>query len=483
MSQESVSKKAIVRTATDAGWEEGKHPRGQPENKGEFASGSGGGKKAPISPSTGRPERPSIAVPSKAAQTNKYGEAMKPAGGANFMHPITKSGAENSPLAALRKHVTGSVESGKSEPIEGKPAGGTPSTPPNSPYAPKSDKPYKEGRDLVYPPGSIKNMSELETPENIRRGAEVAARFEGPAEADKPDPNRNHYPNRWPKDSPQQKDISRQLTELHKGATPATNPEWRYKDATGVERTGYVKATREGQGSDVTYTFQRADGSGIDLVSGSRLKEAKTTGNVLPVGAKPTATDPDSPEQIAKFKNGTESLRDRMARSAETYKGTEVGAVKNAIQGAVKEGKAFSPNEAARQAHPNSPHHEIGDHVSYGNGRGGQIINLTHTHAVIQQPEGAGHSAPDTVPLEQITKNHTAPPHGQPRHELEAVKRARAAYDPDKSGKDEQPGMVTQPNSGGVLYKGRDLDKDPVGDRSMPSSDCSGGAGWPGRVL
>ena len=32
-------------------------------------------------------------------------------------------------------------------------------------------------------------------------------------------------------------------------------------------------------------------------------------------------------------------------------------------------------------------------------------------------------------------------------------------------------------------YKGRDLDKDPVGDRSMPSSDCSGGAGWPGRVL
>ena len=57
----------------------------------------------------------------------------------------------------------------------------------------------------------------------------------------------------------------------------------------------------------------------------------------------------------------------------------------------------------------------------------------------------------------------------------------------DKSvkGRDEQPGMITQSNSGGVPYKGRNLDDDPVGDRSG-AQDCpmSSDAGtWPGRVL
>ena len=245
-----------------------------------------------------------------------------------FMHPTTKSGAENSPLTALRKHVTGSVESGKSEAIEGKPAGGTPR--------------------VV-----------------------------------------NHNPKQW---------------EAPRG-------------------------------------------------------------------------------------NGGEH-------------GPEVGAIKNAIQGAVKEGKAFSPNEAARQAHPNSPHHEIGDHVSYGNGKGGQIVNLTNTHAVIQQPEGAGHSDPETVPLEHITKNYRVES-GQPQqkrfNELQkkAVNESGGTSLTDKedsemgnlqkqgykTSKDEQPGMVTQSNSGSVPFKGRDLDKDPVGDRSMPAPDCAGGTGWLGRVV
>ena len=49
------------------------------------------------------------------------------------------------------------------------------------------------------------------------KGAEAAAEFEGPVKAGPADPDREHYPNRWPKDSPQQKKISEQLAELHKG--------------------------------------------------------------------------------------------------------------------------------------------------------------------------------------------------------------------------------------------------------------------------
>ena len=51
--------------------------------------------------------------------------------------------------------------------------------------------------------------------------------------------------------------------------------------------------------------------------------------------------------------------------------------------------------------------------------------------------------------------------------------------------KDEQAGMVTQPNSGGPAWKGRNLDDNPVGD-SYGSGDCAASpdaAAWPGRVL
>ena len=50
-------------------------------------------------------------------------------------------------------------------------------------------------------------------------------------------------------------------------------------------------------------------------------------------------------------------------------------------------------------------------------------------------------------------------------------------------GRDAQPGMVTQPNSGGPAWKGKDLDKNPVGD-NYGSGDCAAGdSGWPGRVV
>lgn len=50
---------------------------------------------------------------------------------------------------------------------------------------------------------------------------------------------------------------------------------WEYQDVIGIKRIGYyVAAIDEGR----TYQFDRKDGSGIDLVSGQRLIEAKRIG-------------------------------------------------------------------------------------------------------------------------------------------------------------------------------------------------------------
>jgi hypothetical protein len=71
--------------------------------------------------------------------------------------------------------------------------------------------------------------------------------------------------------------------------------------------------------------------------------------------------------------------------------------------------------------------------------------------------------------------------HGNLEGEMEIRKNTKKA-------KDEQPGMVTVPSSGGPAYKGRNLDENPVGD-GYGSGDCSGSvvsaagdAVWPGRV-
>jgi hypothetical protein len=49
---------------------------------------------------------------------------------------------------------------------------------------------------------------------------------------------------------------------------------WTYKDATGVQREGTFEKYTDHGGSDITYFFRRDDNT-LDLVSGSRLKEAR----------------------------------------------------------------------------------------------------------------------------------------------------------------------------------------------------------------
>ena len=64
------------------------------------------------------------------------------------------------------------------------------------------------------------------------------------------------------------------------------------------------------------------------------------------------------------------------------------------------------------------------------------------------------------------------------------VKAAPAVEKSKVYSRDAQPGMVTQPNSGGPAWKGKNLDDNPVGD-SYGSGDCAASpdAAWPGRTL
>ena len=49
---------------------------------------------------------------------------------------------------------------------------------------------------------------------------------------------------------------------------------WRYLDAIGIEREGFMKGFADHGGSDVTYFFERDDGR-LDVVPGPRMKHAK----------------------------------------------------------------------------------------------------------------------------------------------------------------------------------------------------------------
>lgn len=55
---------------------------------------------------------------------------------------------------------------------------------------------------------------------------------------------------------------------------PVKEFRWRYVDARGVKREGVFEKSFDYGGTDVTYQFRRDDG-GIDMVSGSRLKQAE----------------------------------------------------------------------------------------------------------------------------------------------------------------------------------------------------------------
>ncbi len=49
---------------------------------------------------------------------------------------------------------------------------------------------------------------------------------------------------------------------------------WTYRDTCGVTREGTFEKFLDYGGSDITYFFRREEGT-LDLVSGSRLSEAK----------------------------------------------------------------------------------------------------------------------------------------------------------------------------------------------------------------
>ena len=49
---------------------------------------------------------------------------------------------------------------------------------------------------------------------------------------------------------------------------------WSYKDARGVQVEGFMDGFSDRGGTDVTYFFIRDNGK-LDVVSGSRLKDAK----------------------------------------------------------------------------------------------------------------------------------------------------------------------------------------------------------------
>jgi hypothetical protein len=73
-------------------------------------------------------------------------------------------------------------------------------------------------------------------------------------------------------------------------ADPGRNPQqrgtlWEYVDSAGVKRRGTVEKTSDKGGSDVTYFFRRSTGE-LDVLSGSRLRQAKVLRNPAPAGRK-----------------------------------------------------------------------------------------------------------------------------------------------------------------------------------------------------
>ena len=94
---------------------------------------------------------------------------------------------------------------------------------------------------------------------------------------------------------------------------------------------------------------------------------------------------------------------------------------------------------------------------------------------------------------QQIKENHSALRNkvaanrgAEAAAEFEGPVKADPAVEKSKVySRDAQPGMITQQNSGGPAWKGRNLDDNPVGD-SYGSGDCAASpdaAAWPGRVL
>lgn len=176
-------------------------------------------------------------------------------------------------------------------------------------------------------------------------------------------------------------------------------------------------------------------------------------------------------------KEPLESAELAKSRGTVTPPDDEVGAVKKAIHGAVKEGKAFSPNEAARQQV--QARHALNANPNEAARQRVMQSNLELHKPGWERTFGQGGKNHGGETLEQ----YVASMHPKDFDYVGAEKAQKQQHQQNEAGKDEQPGMVTQSNSGAPAYKGRNLDDDPVGDRSMPAPDCAGGTGWPGRVV
>jgi len=112
-----------------------------------------------------------------------------------------------------------------------------------------------------------------------------------------------------------------------------------------------------------------------------------------------------------------------------------------------------------------------------------------------EKAEHSGNSMVHVTPeaSQQIKENHSALRNkvaanrgAEAAAEFEGPVKADPAVEKSKVySRDAQPGMITQQNSGGPTWKGKNLDDNPVGD-SYGSGDCAASpdaAAWPGRTL
>lgn len=368
-------RKTINRTiAQDAGWEEGKHHRGQPGNKGEFASsGSSGESKKPFeggkassaesfnAGNIGRAKQAAATAGRKPVDYTEHNKKLFEKLPKNEQERLRKVDAQ--PVTKTEHGLTKAfTDLAKS--LQPKSAGGEKPTPYFTPGATrtKSEREQMEKRQKV---GENFNKGGVWPPEGVGSG-------------EKSDPDHSKL-----------------------GVAPSPTPKAGLKGPFDIPPGGKSNNKPDG------------------------------TPNPLPeneVGAAPTATDPDSPE-----------------------------------------------NEEARQRvmQDNLEGHRIGWEATFG--KGGKN---THGETLEQFVASMHPKRFDYVGAEAAQKEQ----HNTITHEMDGTKRSLSSQK-WITGKDAQPGMVTQPNSGGPAYKGRNLDNDPVGDRSVPAPDCSGGAGWPGRVL
>lgn len=59
-------------------------------------------------------------------------------------------------------------------------------------------------------------------------------------------------------------------------AAKSSGPKWKYEGARGVTHVGYLQKFSDFGGTDATYWFRDHLTGELDLVSGSRLKAART---------------------------------------------------------------------------------------------------------------------------------------------------------------------------------------------------------------